>query len=224
MKKRLTVCLIAAGCMSPVIADEVGDPNALHTHGLSAGVSYYTMSGTDSQVFTPESAYAECAHVQIGGTYHAQLTVANECSNTDDDVDIIRFEWANLNLSYPQWGITALGSGTSTISTTMDGEISLGSIENIEDLSSSADWSIEVYSDFGLVGSLDDFDSSFSLEKDTQYELVFSMGGYDTITTDGNTVSWDLAIAYASSGGAVPGAGGLAAFAGLAGGRRRRRR
>lgn len=224
MKKRLTVCLIAAGCMSPAIADEVGDPNALHTHALSAGVSYYTMSGIDSQAFTPESAFAECAHVQIGAAYHAQLTVANECSNIDDDADIIRFEWANLNLSYPQWGITALGTGMSTISTTMDGEISLASIENLEDLSSSADWSIEVYSDSELIGSLDDFDSSFSLVKDTQYELIFSMGGYETITTNGNTVSWDLAIAYASSGGAVPGAGGLAAFAGLAGGRRRRRR
>lgn len=224
MKKRMTVCLIAAGCMSPAFADQVGDPNALLTHGLTAGVSYYTLSDSDSQAFTPASAYAECTHAQVGDTYCARIAVADECSNIDKDIDVIRFEWSNLNLSYPQFGITALGTAVSTISTTQNAEISIGSIENLDDLSSGADWSIQLHSDSGLVGSLSDLDSSFSLEKDTQYELVFSIGGNDTLTTNGNMVSWDLAIAYASGGGAVPGAGGLAAFAGLAGGRRRRRR
>jgi hypothetical protein len=224
MKKILTAGLITAGCLSPAFADEVGDPNALLTHGLSAGVSFFTMSDEESQAFTPASAYSECIHAEIGETYCARIAAADECSNIDEDVDIVRFEWSNLNLSYPQFGVTAAGSAISTISTTMDAEVSLGSIENLGDLSSQADWSVELHSDAGLIGSFSDIDASFQIEKDTRYELVFSIGGYDTLTTNGNMVSWNMAIAYASSGGAVPGAGGIAAFAGLAAGRRRRRR
>ena len=73
MKKILTTGLIAAGCLSPALADEVGDPNALLTHGLAAGVSFYSMSEDESQAFTPASAYSECIHAEIGQTYCARI-------------------------------------------------------------------------------------------------------------------------------------------------------
>ena len=88
MKKILTAGLITAGCLSPAFADEVGDPNALLTHGLSAGVSFFTMSDEESQAFTPASAYSECIHAEIGETYCARIAAADECSNIDEDVDM----------------------------------------------------------------------------------------------------------------------------------------
>ena len=207
-----------------VVAGEVFDPYAMQTHELEATVSFYTMTDVATQEFNPASAYAECVHAMVGDHYNATIAAADECSSTEDNVDIVRFEWSNLNMHSSMFGISATGTTGTTFSLTKDGSIGLDAITNLETLASVADWSIDLFdADENLIGSLGDSGTSYDLLKDTEYELVFSMNGSNTLTDNGALVTWDVAIAYAG-GSAVPGAGGIAALLALGARTRRRRR
>ena len=76
-----------------------------------------------------------------------------------------------------------------------------------------------------LLGDLNQIGSTVSIESYTEYKVLFIMGGYDTLTTQGTQVFWNIQLTYSmSSSTAVPGFGGLALFGGTIALRRRRRR
>ena len=213
-------CLVIAG---QVVAEGL-DPHAMRTHCLDAKVSFYTLTHDCTLEFDPASAYAECIHAHIGDDYQACISASDECSSIEDNVDIIRFDWCNLNMHSDLLGMSAVGTTSTMFSLDHDASISLGLISNLEALSSAASWSVELYgSNENLIGSLNDMADSYDLEKDTAYQLVFSMSGSNTLTDNGSMVCWDVAVEYATGGAAVPGAGGLATLMVLASGRRRRR-
>ena len=227
MSHRKNAIIALASCMigaAHSAADEL-DPFAMRTHELRAEVSYYTLTHGSSLEFDPASAYSECVHAQIGDNYEAAIAASDECSSTEEDVDVIRFDWCNLSMHSSLLDMSAVGVATSRFSLVEDGSITLDSITNHSELSATADWSLTLLDgDRNLVGMLDGSTEGYDLLKDTIYEVVFSIEGSDTLTRDGAMVSWNLAIAYAAGGGAaVPGAGGIGSLVLLAGRRRRRK-
>lgn len=227
MFNRAVVVACGIGFSTAAFAGDPGDPNAMLTHNLEATASYYTMHDNDALFFDPASAYAECAHAQVGAVYNAYVAVTDRCASALAGVDIIEFNWSNLNMHSDMFGITASGVAQSTFSTLEDAEISLMAIENLSDLNAGASWSIQLFDgDSTFIGDLTTAGESYSLEKDTNYNVTFTIGGSNTLTGGGSTVAWQMAMAYSSGGGkaAVPGAGGLALLGGFSFTRRRRRR
>ena len=222
MRLALTTGALLATCASSLSAEEIGDPIGLVTHEQTAKISYWTMSDSRAHEFAPASALSECLHAEIGEEWWSRIGTIAQCSDTSIHDDLLQFEWANENLSFPDYGVTATGSSMTCFSTSSDAVIRLDTIANLGDLAGSAEWSIEIVSGFDVVGTLEEVGDAFQVVKDVEYQLVFTMGGLDTRTTDGSTVSWRMAVAYGQ--GVVPGSGGLAMLVGLGAGRRRRRR
>jgi len=222
-KIRNTCGLLVVSVALPLHAGEVADPVGMLTHELCAETRFYMFGDEDVQLFSPASSLAECARAQVGSFNCAQLTAMTQCLDPDQVSDMVAFTWINHNMHSDTFGLTATGTAMTTISLASDAIISLDAIDNIDMLDDDAKWSIDVFDeDDLLVGSLLGEDS-LSLEKEMEYDLVFTIGGSNTLTTGGSTVSWDIRMEYSSDYSAVPGAGGLALVLGF-GGRRRRRR
>ena len=223
--QKITVMLglFAAGLSAPLHAGDMLDPVSLLTHEVCAETTYYVIDDSEAWTFSPASSLAECAHSQVGDYNCARLLATTQCLDPEAEIDLVSFEWMNQNMHSDMFGFTATGTASTKVSLASDAIISLKEIENIDMLSDSADWSIELYDhEDTLIGSLGDGTNTLSLTKDLEYELVFTIGGLSTLTTDGSTVNWGIHMEYAGDFGVVPGAGGLALILGF--GRRPRRR
>ena len=217
--------LITTACCGVGSAADLIDPSGLVTHEVMSCVSWEGHTDIEQFNFQPASTSDECAHTSLWFS-QTDLHVSTYCQDVGSEVDVITFDWKNL--SGRNFYTSAEGIASTTISSFADGEFSLSSIDNENALSYFCNWTISVFDDQQtLLGNLDQIGSTVSMEADKQYEIIFEIGGYDTLTSGWSKVFWNVELAYFNENGgtsAVPGFGGLALFGGTIALRRRRRR
>lgn len=226
MHMKTLVLGITAVIALPALAEDVVDPSQLLTHEVYSFVKFRQTTDLEQFVFDPASIEAEWANAELTGQFAADMMVVDRSESSTSSDDVIQFDWRNKFGRHN--GRTAHGTSMSVFSATDDAEISLASIENLDALHHSAEWTVSLYEESTYIGDLSAGDSTLAILQGLSYELVFSMGGTNTKSLE-TIVTWNIQLEYShddnggGSSSTVPGFGGLALLGGLGVVRRRRR-